>query len=185
MRNYRERIRWITQTAVMIALLIALQWGTAGTQVVAGQYITGSLVNCVLVTTVLLCGLWSGVAVACISPFCAFLLGIGPKLLQVVPAIALGNLVLAVGIYFLIGRKQLPVWRRSIGLLVCAAAKFLVLYIAVVQILIPAMGSALQPKLAETLTGMFSWPQLITALAGGTVALLISPLLKKAISRVW
>ena len=43
-----SRVQWITRTAVLAALLVALQWATAGTQVFAGQYITGSLVNCVL-----------------------------------------------------------------------------------------------------------------------------------------
>ena len=83
----RNKILWITRTAVMVALLITLQWATSG----LGQFVTGSCVNAVLVVATLAAGVWSGVAVALLSPFCAFLLGIGPKLIQIVPAIALGN----------------------------------------------------------------------------------------------
>jgi hypothetical protein len=43
------------------------------------------------------------------------------------------------------------------------------------------MGEALKPKQVETFTAMFSWPQLVTALIGTTVAVLITPILRKAI----
>ena len=88
-----SKILWITRTAVLLALLIALQWATAGTQVFAGQYITGSCVNAVLAVAVLFSGVWSGVTIALLSPFFAKALGIGPQLIQIVPAIAAGNLV--------------------------------------------------------------------------------------------
>ena len=80
---------WITETAAMTALLIVLQIATKA----AGQYVTGTCVNAVLAVSVLTVGLWSAVAVALLSPFFAFLLGIGPQLLPIVPSIALGNLV--------------------------------------------------------------------------------------------
>lgn len=181
MNNNHRRILWVTRTGVLIALLVALQWLTAGTQAFAGQYITGSCVNCVLAVAALFGGLWSGVAVAVVSPFCAFLLGIGPKLIQIVPCIAVGNMVFTVCLFFLAGRKEMPFWRQACGMVIAAAAKFAVLYIGVVQVVIPVMGEALASKQVQTFTAMFSWPQLITALLGGTVALLILPLLKRAV----
>ena len=57
MNPINQRVVWITRTAVFIALLIALQWLTAGTQVFAGQYIIGTCVNCVLAVAVLLGGM--------------------------------------------------------------------------------------------------------------------------------
>ena len=51
MKNHKK-ILWITETAIMLALLITLQWATASTQAFAGQYITGSCVNAVLAVTV-------------------------------------------------------------------------------------------------------------------------------------
>ena len=176
-----SRVRWMTRTGLLVALLVALQWGTAGTQAYAGQYITGSCVNCVLAIAALFGGVWSGIAVAVLSPFCAFLLGIGPKLIQIVPCIAVGNTVFDLCLHFLMGRKVCAVWQRACMLIVSALAKFAVLYAAVVLVLIPVMGDALAPKQAQTFTVMFSWPQLATALLGGTAALLILPLLRKAV----
>lgn len=183
MNKNHGKILWITRTGVLIALLITLQWATAGTSAFAGQYITGSCVNAVLATAALIGGLWSGVVVAVLSPFCAFLLGIGPQLIQIVPCIALGNLVFVVCMYFWNGRRARSVLLQACGLLVSAAAKFAVLYTAVVLVLIPVMGDALKEKQVATFTTMFSWPQLVTALIGGTVALVIYPVLKKAIKK--
>lgn len=183
MKRNHEKILWITRTAVLIALLIALQWITAGTSAFAGQYITGSCVNAVLAVAALTAGMWSGIVVAILSPFCAFLLGIGPKLIQIVPAIALGNLTYVLVLYFVIGLKDSPIWKRALGLACAALAKFLMLYLAVVKVVIPAMGPALSEKQVQTFTVMFSWPQLVTALIGGVLALLIVPPIKRAMNR--
>ncbi len=183
MNTNRDRVLWITKTGVLIALLIALQWITAGTSAFAGQFITGSCVNAVLAVAVLTAGLFSGIFVALISPFCAFLLGIGPKLIQIIPMIALGNLTFVVCLHFIVGQKQPAIWRQVLGLLLSAAAKFVVLYVGVVKVLIPVMGAALKEKQVKTFTAMFSWPQLVTALIGGGVALLIVPLLRNARKR--
>lgn len=180
--NSHNRVVFVTRTAVLIALLIALQWATGFTQAFAGQYITGSLVNCVLAVAALFGGIWSGVIVACISPFCAFLLGIGPKLIQIVPCIALGNLTFVV-ILNLLARKWEKPWLKAGALAVAAFGKFLVLFTAVVKVVIPVMSDALKPAQIATFTTMFSWPQLVTALLGGALAYLILPVLKKAIQK--
>lgn len=177
----RGRILWITRTAVLVALLITLQWATSGTQVFAGQFITGSCVNAVLAVAALIGGLWSGVTVALLSPFCAFLLGIGPKLIQIVPGIAVGNLVFVVALHYFIGQSRKPMGQQAAGVALSAVAKFAALYLVVVKLIIPVLGESLKPQQVATFTAMFSWPQLVTAAIGGSVALLILPLLRKAI----
>ena len=167
----------ITETAVMTALLIALQAATAS----AGQFVTGSCVNAVLALTTLLVGLWSGAAVALVSPFCAFLLGIGPQLLPIVPAIAVGNIVFVVLLWALTRRKGAPLERQAIGWLAAAVGKFLALYLIVVQLLCRVL-SLPQPQ-SDKFSAMFSWPQLVTALIGGAVALLLAPPLRRALKR--
>ena len=87
----RKNIRWITETALLLALLVVLQAATKG----FGQLVTGSCVNAVLALTVLLCGMASGVTIALISPVLAYFLGIAPQLV-VVPAIMAGNVVFVV-----------------------------------------------------------------------------------------
>jgi len=41
----------------------------------------------------------------------------------------------------------------------------------------------LAPPMLQLLPTMFAWPQLVTALAGGTIALLIVPTLRKALHK--
>ena len=64
-----KRVTWITETAVMTALLIILQTVTKA----AGQYVTGSCVNAVLAVSVLAVGVWCGVVVALLFPLFPFL----------------------------------------------------------------------------------------------------------------
>ena len=167
----------ITETAAMTALLIALQAVTRS----AGQYVTGSCVNAVLALTVLLVGLWSGVVVAALSPFFAFLLGIGPQLPQIVPAIAVGNLVFVVLLWALNRRKGAPPMQQVPAWLVASLGKFVALYLIVVQLLCRVLPLK-QPQI-DTFSAMFSYPQLVTALIGGGLALLLAPVLRRALRR--
>ena len=182
----KKNIRWITETAVMLALLVALQALTKP----MGQLVTGSCVNAVLALAALLLGMSSGITIALISPVFAFLLGIAPNFVTVLP-IMLGNVC-----YVLILQRAtaLPP-RRQIALLLAAAiGKFLVLYLLVVQLICGVASPALlgqklgdivvlAPPMLKMLPTMFSWPQLVTALTGGAVALLIFPTLKKALHK--
>lgn len=169
----KQKTLQITQTAVLLALLIVLQAATKP----AGQIITGSCVNAVLAVTALMCALWSGVVVALVSPFVAFLLGIGPQLIAVVPAIALGNLVYVLILNRLAGKKRQLV-RHVATWLLASLAKFLTLYLLVVQLLCHVLP--LKQAQIITFSSMFSWPQLATALLGGVLALFIVPILQRA-----
>lgn len=184
-----KKIRWITETAVMLALLVALQ---ALTQP-AGQLVTGSFVNAVLAVSALVGGLGCGLTVAIISPVLAFLLGIAPNIVTV-PAIMVGNAVFVLLLHFLVGKDAESIVRRIIAWVVAAVGKFAVLYLLVVQVICGlASGILLGKKIGETvvlappmlekLPTMFTWPQLITALIGGGVALLIVPVLRKALHK--
>ena len=177
----RKKILWITQTAAMLALLIALQWLTKPLT----QYVTGSCVNAVLAVTVLFCGMSNGITVALISPVFAYLLGIASNL-ATVPAIMIGNAVFVVLLRLIYG-KQL--WKTIAAWLTAAAAKFAVLYALVVWVICGVASDALlaqgilKKPMLTALPVTFSWPQLVTALIGGGVALLIVPILKKALRR--
>ncbi len=168
----RNKTLWLVRTAVLIALLVVLQTVTKG----GGQFVTGSCVNAVLAIAVLISGLWSGVTVALLSPFAAYFLGIGPQIIYIVPAIAVGNLVLVVLIHLLCKGSVVC---RCAGWIVSAAAKCGVLYLLVAVLLCNVLP--LKPPQIAMFQAMFSWPQLVTALIGGGVALLISPTIKKAI----
>lgn len=177
-----KKIRWITETAIMLALLVAVQGVTSG---LGNQFVTGSCVNLILAVTALMVGLWGGVTVAVVSPFVAFLFGIGPKFIQLVPAVAVGNLVLVLVLCFLLGTGKKPYWLQIAAWLGAAVAKFVTLYLLMVKLLVPTLvaGGTIPEKAAAAMSVQFSWPQLVTALIGGAVALLIVPVLRKALKR--
>ena len=174
---------WITETAVLIALLVALQWVTKP----LGQFVTGSCVNLVLVVATLVGGLWCGVTVAVLSPFFAYFIGIAPAPhILLVPAIALGNVVLVLVYAFLYDKlAKGQGWKSIAGrcaiVVIAAVCKFLVLFVVIVRIMLPLLG--LKPPQVAALTTSFSWPQLVTALIGGAVAVCIVPLLRKALGK--
>ena len=178
----KKRILWITQTAVMLALLITLQAVTKS----FGQLVTGSFVNAVLAVSVLFGGWGCGVTVALLSPIFAFILGIAPNALTV-PVIMVGNtfFVLALRLFCR------GTWVRQVGgLLLSSGIKFIVLHELVVKVICGVAADyllsqgLLKAPMLNALPITFSWPQLVTALIGGAVALMIAPALKKALHRV-
>lgn len=179
-----KRIRWITETAIMLALLVTLQALTKG----FGQFVTGPCVNAVLAVSVLVGGLSCGIAVALISPVLAFLLNIAPQILTV-PAIMAGNAVYVVLLYVLADHSGKKPGKQVVALLAAAAAKFAVLYVIVAKLICGVMAQqllasgALKEPMLQALPATFSWPQLVTALIGGAVALLIVPVLRKALHK--
>ena len=110
---------------------------------------------------------------ACISPFLAKLFGIGP-LWSFVPLVALGNMAIVLVFSWILGRARrtngfakYALWIAAIA--AGAAAKFCILYLGIVRIVIPLMTSLPAAK-AEKLSAMFSVTQLFTALIGGVIA---------------
>jgi len=175
--NNKNRIRWIAETAVFIALLVTLQAVTKS----MSQFITGSMVNLVLIASTLVSGFASCLTVAAISPFFAFMLGIGPKFIALVPFVALGNIVLVL-VWGMICKKGLETKNMISALVVGAVLKFAVLYGGIVRFAIPTL-LALPEKQAAVMGANFSWPQLVTAALGGFLAMLITPTLRKALKR--
>ena len=179
-----KKIRWITETAIMLALLVTLQALTKP----MGQLVTGSCVNAVLAISALVGGLSSGITVALISPVMAFLLGIAPQILTV-PAIMVGNTVYVVLLSVLADGTGKNLVKQAIAWVVAAAAKFGALYIVVVKIICGVMAPSLleagtlKEPMLKALPATFSWPQLFTALIGGAVALAIAPVVKKALKK--
>ena len=179
-----KKIRWITETAILLALLVTLQAVTKP----AGQLVTGSCVNTVLAIAVLVGGLWSAVTIALISPVLAFLLGIAPQILTV-PAIMVGNTVFVILLHFLADKNGKQIGKQVCAWIVAALAKFAALYLIVVKIICGVLSDSLlaagtmKPPMLQALPATFSWPQLITALIGGAVALAIAPVIRKALHK--
>lgn len=160
----------IATTALFLALLIAVQ------QFKAIQFITGPLVNAILIITAVWIGLYSGLVIAVLSPiFAAIITPALPMQLlpQMIPVIMAGNAIIVIAAY-IFRNKSL-----KLGLIVGAVTKALLLWAGVSLLVIPMFGSGLNSADVKMLTAIFSYMQLITALAGSVIALLILPRLKK------
>ena len=179
-----KKIRWITEPAVMLALLVCLQALTKP----MGQLVTGSCVNAVLAVSAMVGGIGCGLVVALCSPVLAYLLGIAPQILTV-PAIMVGNTVFVVLLSVLADKTGRNIVKQVIAWVAAAAAKFASLYAIVVWLIcgvlsenLLASGVMKEPML-KALPATFTWPQLFTALIGGAVALAITPVLRKALHK--
>lgn len=176
-------VLWITRTAIFIALLVAAQYITSS----LGQFVTGSIVNFLLIAATLTSGIYSGIAVAAVSPVAAWLIGITP-VPYIVPMIIVGNIVIVI-VYGLLlkksssleGLKKYALWAAAV--VSGAVAKFLALYLGIVVILLPLITGALKPPQVKALSASFSYPQLITALIGGAIAIAVVPPVQAALKK--
>lgn len=180
----KKKLQWITETAIMAAVLVTLQFLTKP----MGQLVTGTCVNAVLVISALVGGLSCGVTVALVSPVLAFLLGIASQILTV-PAIMVGNTVYVVLHRLLTDRTGTHIAKQLAAWILAAAAKFAALYAIVVWLICDVMAESLmaagtlKAPMLQALPATFSWPQLVTALTGGAVALIVVPIMRKALKR--
>jgi len=172
-----QSIAWITRTAILISLLIISQIVTVS---FGNTLVTGSIVNLILIVSVMLGGLSSGLTVAAISPILAKLIGIGP-FWELIPFIVLGNIILVLLWHWIgnrdLGGNKVPYF---VALIVGAIAKFLLLSFSIGNYAIPVLLKLPEPQ-ATVVANLFSLPQLFTALIGGIIAITLLPILKNAI----
>lgn len=181
-----KKTLWIARTALFLAIVVLAQYlGKLVPSVgITSQLVTGSIVNMALIVAGIVAGVWSGVAIGCISPVLAFLLGIGPVFPVIIPCIALGNVIIVLLtslVYkaFAKKSKNTKIVGNIVGFLASAVAKGGFLWLAVVALVLPLITQAKPPQV-KALSLMFSWPQMITAATGGMLALAIIPVLLKA-----
>lgn len=153
---------FLTRTAVLLALTLAIQ------MVGMPQYATGPLVNTMLYIAATFVGIWSGVVIGVVTPTIAFWRGIlPPPLGPMVPFIALGNAALVIVFGLLERRGKLA---AIVGIIAASVLKFLVLSSAVRFVV------EVKPAVAK----MMQTPQLLTALAGGAIAFIVSEALLRS-----
>ncbi|ADL13746.1 ECF transporter S component [Acetohalobium arabaticum] len=151
---------WLTRTGLLLALTLVIQ------MLGFPPFVTGPLVNMMLFTTVHLVG-WLGASlVGGVTPWIALMRGIlPPPLAPMIPFIIAGNIILVSVYYFMLGRNN------YLGIGLAALLKFAVLSSGV-RFLVE-----LPPKIAQ----LMQVPQLLTALAGGFLALILVRLLTTAL----
>jgi len=101
----------------------------------------------------------------------------------------IGNTVYVVLLRCIAGKDGKKLIRRVIAWLTAALAKFAALYSIVVWIICGVLSEqllaagTLKAPMLNVLPAAFSWPQLFTALIGGAIAMLITPIIRKALRK--
>lgn len=165
----RKNTKLITRTAILLALTVVFQM--LGRYIPLGpnsNFIVGPLVNACLLISTAASGLWGGAVVAVISPFSALITG-GAVPLPFLPFIAIGNFILVL-LFYVLRRNMIG------GILSGSVLKFGFLYAAITLFL---KVYTVPQKVFTVLSFLFSWPQLVTALIGGLIALIVIKALGK------
>lgn len=165
----------LVKSALFLSIAIVFQsMGRAYPQI--SQSFVGPAVNSVLILTALICGTSWGVAVGALTPLLAYMTGqlqaaMGPFL----PFIMIGNIifVLCAGLM-----KKYKPYGKEAGLVLGAVLKFSFLYFSALK-LIYIFNLDIKPAVAKNLAVVMGYPQLLTALAGGIVALVLVRLLER------
>jgi uncharacterized membrane protein YeaQ/YmgE (transglycosylase-associated protein family) len=176
----KPNTKLITRTAIMLALTIVFQ--ALGRYTNLGpnsNFVVGPLVNACLLIATAAAGLWGGEIVSIVSPFGAIITGAALPI-PFLPFVALGNLLLVVTFYYAVKSSKLKPYFKNegkyIGILAGAILKFLFLYASVATFLsfynVPS-------KLYNVMYFTFSWPQLVTAIVGGAIALVVIKALER------
>ena len=164
-------VKILCRTAVLLALCIASQFLKN-----LSVYLTGSIINAILVIATLSCGFWSGIAISLVTPVTSWLITGSPlvsALPVMMPLISMSNAVLVV--FTALARKKEKFWVLPLSLGVGSLAKGGFLWLTVVQWVLPILGpgSGLPEKALLAAKTTFSLTQVITALIGSALALTV------------
>lgn len=153
-----NRVYNLTKASMLLAVALLFQF------IKLGQFFTGTGINATLIIAASLCGPWWAASIGAITPFFAVILGVlAPAILPIVPFIIISNMVYALTFYYLKDKNQYV----AIG--TAAFIKFILLY-TVVNYIVTKVPAPI--KLA------MSSPQLVTAISGGILALIIIKFVK-------
>jgi len=176
------KTRTITQTAILIALAVCFQLllliGGFNALPIS-QYIVGSLVNLVLFIAASRVGLW-GLLVGIITPIIAFFTGhlAFPVLM---PVIMIGNCLIPF-VWWLLHAK-LKLVSEFITAIIASCVKAAFLWFVAPAVfsawVVPTLSAALGAKKYAIFATSMSYPQLVAALIGGVLAVIILRLLPK------
>jgi hypothetical protein len=182
-----ENVRLITRTALLLAVTLLFQYLRAfipGTGTLISTLIIGSLVNLGLQVAAVIVGWRGSVVISVMTPIVAFLQG-HLALPVLIPFVAAGNIVLVLAFEFMSRRMRRGKASTWLALAAAAGLKALFLWLTVARfftaVILPGQVAAENgAKMSNALGLSFGWPQLVTALVGGTVAMILIPALRKA-----
>ncbi len=150
----RERITFLTKLVALLSVAMIVP-------LFHQQMITGPIVNATLFVATAVLGVSGGILVGLIPSVVALSAGLLPPVLApMIPFIMLSNTIMVLAFYFL---KEKNYWT---GMITSSILKFVFLYSTSAVVI----NLLLQKEVAAQVSLMMSWPQLLTALAGGCLA---------------
>ena len=154
-----------TRTAILLALAVASQFLKS-----LSVYITGPIVNCILVICVLYCGLGNTAVLCAVLPLTSWLITGSPIMSAmpvIVPCVMLGNFVLVL-VVWLFDRRSRSDKSLLFGMVLGSIAKAAFMALTISGLVLTLMGanSGLPAPALTAAKLTFSVTQLITALIG-------------------
>jgi hypothetical protein len=149
------RFLGLSAMAIFLPFFIHLPW------------LTGPLVNAILILVLLLTGFRSAILVSCLPSLMALSGGLLPAVLApAIPFIMISNIIFVVMIDWSYQRAKTDFSGYWLGVLSGAFLKFVFLFFSV-NIL---AAFFIKAPVLSLVVKMFGWSQLVTALAGGLIA---------------
>lgn len=178
--NVKQETRNMIFSALFLTLAVLIQ--ILGKNIPEiNQFFVGPMVNAILLLTVYFAGLKWAILIGALTPVLAFFAGVlATPMAPFIPFIAIGNLLYSL-IFALL--KDVKFGEAS-GVLLASFVKFLFLFVSATKLInIIALGIP-EPVKAKLAVAM-GVPQLITALAGGFIAIALYKMLKSRLKTVF
>ena len=155
----------LVQGALLLALTIMLQSLRLFIPLppFISNFIIGSIVNSILIVAVFTIGIKYTVIIAFVAPLIAFAQGLLP-IIHFIPLIMVANISYFIAIKILMQKNKI------IAIATAALIKVTMLYFGKTLILTIVI---LPPNIAKMLSLLLSWPQIITAVLGGILGILM------------
>lgn len=134
------------------------------------QFATGPIVNAILFISTVILGLEKTLFICLVPSVVAMPVGLLPPVLApIVPFIMISNVLMVFAFFY---AKKTNYW---LGVVLSSFIKFVFLYTASFAV----ANLVIKKELAGSIITMMSWPQLLTALAGGVLAYFFLKFIRK------
>ena len=166
-----------TRTAVLLTLMLAVQCFKN-----FSPYITGPLINLILLIACCYIDLKSGIILSIIAPVTSYFITQSPVItatnFMAMPVIMIGNIIYVISVYVFL-KKDNTIY-LILGLWFGCVSKWAFMFLSAESVLKVIFHKNLTPLLLKQIGFMFGTLQLIAGVIGGILFFVIYKILKKA-----
>jgi hypothetical protein len=172
-----NNVKYLVQSSLLLAAAVVFQ--IVGSKIPGiNQYLVGTVINAILLITTYMCGIFYGSAVGILTPWTALLVGqLKPAMVPFIPFIIIGNAIFTISFGLLLNKKY---YGKYLGIALGCILKFSFLYFSANK-LIYTFNMNFPKNIVKALSVSMGATQLITAAAGGILALILIEILLKRI----